>query len=91
MFDHSGQSTIDSKIFDRTISVPSTFKVTDCVKGFATALQYMHIGDRWRIYIPQQLGYKKSQTKDVPAYSTLVFDVELVQYARAGNRFPAWN
>ncbi|MBO4730956.1 MAG: FKBP-type peptidyl-prolyl cis-trans isomerase, partial [Bacteroidaceae bacterium] len=55
------------------------------------AVQHMHIGDKWRIYIPQELGYKDANRTDVPAYSTLVFDVELVQYARAGTNLPAWN
>lgn len=91
MFDHSGQSSIEEKIFDRTTNIPSTFKVTDCVKGFATALQQMHIGDRWRIYVPQQLGYKQAQTQKVPPFSTLVFEVELVQYAHAGSMLPPWN
>ncbi len=27
------------------------------VDGFSTALQHMHIGDRWEIYIPHQVGY----------------------------------
>ena len=30
------------------------------VDGFSTALQHMHRGDRWRVYIPWQLGYGAS-------------------------------
>lgn len=89
MFDHSGQSTLVSKIFDRNTSVPAKFKVTDCTRGFATALQHMHIGDRWLIYMPCKLGYDGAR-KGVPEFSTLIFEVELVQYARAGVPFPVW-
>ena len=91
MFDHSGQSTLMEKIFDHTTAVPVTFPVTSLTRGFATAVQHMHIGDRWRIYIPYKLGYANQERTDVPPYSTLVFDVELVQYARNGATLPDWN
>lgn len=90
MFDHSGQSSIMANIFDHKKNTPATFRVSSCVRGFATALQYMHIGDKWRIYVPYTLGYNNSVQGKVPAYSTLVFDVELVQYARIGSRLPIW-
>ena len=50
--------------------------------GFATAIQKMHVGDRWRVYIPYALGYKNSTSNaSIPAYSTLVFDVTLVSFS----------
>ena len=60
---------------------PATFAVNRVVDGFATALQYMHIGDRWRVTIPYQLGYGSS-TDPGAAYSTLIFDMTLVAYFR---------
>lgn len=59
--------------------------------GLSTALQNMHIGDRWIIYVPYQLGYGTSDQKSgvvVPAYSTLVYDVRLTAYYRAGVQVP---
>jgi FKBP-type peptidyl-prolyl cis-trans isomerase FklB len=91
MFDHSGQSNIVENIFNHQTGAPSSFLVSGQIRGFATALQYMHIGDTWQVYIPCELGYESSESGSVPAYSTLVFNVELLQYARAGNRLPAWN
>ncbi len=90
MFDHSGQSSVLENIFDRTTNIPSTFLVTACVRGLGTALQYMHIGDRWQVYIPYPLGYGSTAQSSVPAYSTLIFDVELLQYARSGSALPTW-
>lgn len=90
LFDHSGQSTIEENIFDHEKGMPASMLISSCTRGFATALQYMHIGDKWRIYVPYKLGYDKVASNSVPAYSTLVFDVELVQFARAGHRLPAW-
>lgn len=55
------------------------------VDGFTTALQQMHIGDRWQVYIPYALGYGAATSNtSIPAYSTLVFDIQLVAYYRAG-------
>lgn len=71
-------------------ATPSTLYVGGTIDGFSTALQYMHIGDYWRIYIPYQLGYRELGSGSVPGYSTLVFDVELVAYYRAGETPLPW-
>lgn len=72
----------------RTLSVSAS----TTVDGLATALQRMHIGDRWRITIPYQLGYSIADytpttttgwiSVSVPAYTTLIYDVKLVGYYR---------
>lgn len=63
---------------------PSKLLVSSLIDGFSTVLQYMRIGDHWRVYVPYQLGYGSSDNSDIPAYSTLVFDIALVAYYRAG-------
>lgn len=50
------------------------------VDGFATALQHMRRGDHWMVYIPYQLGYGSQSHTGVPAYSTLIFDLRLVDF-----------
>lgn len=50
------------------------------VDGFATALQHMRRGDHWMVYIPYQLGYGSQSQTVVPAYSTLIFDLRLVDF-----------
>lgn len=59
-------------------AVPAKMKVSDNIDGFITALQYMHVGDRWQVYIPYALAYGSTVQKSVPAYSTLVFDMSLM-------------
>lgn len=51
--------------------------VTD---GLSTALQNMHVGDRWLVYIPAKLGYSESESTmlNIPLGSTLVVDLTLV-------------
>lgn len=60
------------------------------IDGFATALLNMHIGDRWLVYIPYQLGYGVNGSGTIPGYSTLVFDITLVGYYRVGQALPDW-
>jgi hypothetical protein len=49
---------------------------------FYTAVQQMTDGDLWKVYIPNKLGYGASGSTGVPAYSTLVFDINLVSFSR---------
>ncbi len=76
--------------------VPVVLSPSNCVDGFATALQNMHIGDRWQVTIPYQLGYgtndysSSGSTVTIPGYSNLVFDITLVAYYRAGASIPSW-
>lgn len=66
--------------FNEATATPSTFEVSGLVDGFATALQKMHKGDEWEVYIPYQLGYGKKTSNSIPGYSTLVFDITLVDF-----------
>ncbi len=88
VFDRSGYS--DSDIFGADFGRGSKFLVSGVVEGLTTALMYMHIGDRWRVYIPQQLGYQSASQGELPAYSTLVFDCQLKGYCRAGTSGVVW-
>lgn len=61
---------------------------SNLVDGFATALQQMHRGDYWRVYVPYQLGYKNSELSSIPAYSTLIFDLILLDFSPTGKNLP---
>lgn len=69
----------------------SDFAVSSLVPGFATALQYMHIGDKWEVYIPWTLGYGETASGSIPAYSVLRFTIQLVAYSHAGSSLPTFN
>lgn len=70
-----------SKNYDTfsTEDIPRTFNVSGVVDGFSTALQRMVVGDKWEIWIPWKLGYGTTGSGDIPAYTTLVFEIELVE------------
>ena len=67
------------------------FLVSSLTDGFATALQHMHRGDYWRIYVPSELGYGETGNTGVPAYSVLVFELTLVDFCSPGTSMPAYS
>lgn len=67
--------------FDEATSSPATYLVMGTVEGFATALQYMHRGDHWRVIIPYQMGYDTAGSgTTIPGYSTLIYEIRLVDF-----------
>lgn len=90
VFDHSGLTQDYESIFSPQFSRPTMFRVSNLVEGFTTALMRMRIGDLWRVYIPNELGYGGNSTTSLPAYSTLIFDMQLKAYYRAGTQPGPW-
>lgn len=88
-------------VFDGTVygdyssatNATAKFRVSSCVDGMATALQHMHRGDHWRVYIPSELGYGKQDmtTSGIPPYSVLIFEMTLVDFCSVGESLPVWN
>ena len=86
----------DGYVFDKSWTgsynlqtmIPAKFAVSGVVDGFCTALMKMHVGDRWRVYIPYQLGYGTTVSSAIPAYSTLVFDITMHSFTHPGTPFP---
>ena len=68
------------------LSYDSQGKPISLVDGFTTALMSMHRGDHWIVYIPYQLGYGSTSTGLVPAYSTLIFDLRMVDFSHPGTK-----
>jgi FKBP-type peptidyl-prolyl cis-trans isomerase FklB len=72
---------IDGTVFDASSkhgTEPATFRPDQVIKGWTEALTMMPVGSKWQLFIPQELGYGERATGQIPAYSTLIFDVELV-------------
>lgn len=80
---HYKGSLISGRVFDNSYerSCPEAFRLSDVIDGWQLALQRMHAGDRWIIYIPYTMGYGNRASGPIPAFSTLIFEVELLGIA----------
>lgn len=82
---------------DNSTANASKLALSRAVPGLQTALQNMPEGAKWRIYVPYQLGFgaatgsgtvapATTTSVQVPAYSTLIYTVELVKIIRQGHK-----
>ena len=72
---------VDGKVFDSSVGRdPVTFEVGGVIPGWTEALQLMHEGDKWMIYLPYDIAYGETGSgNDIPPYATLIFEVELLK------------
>lgn len=69
---------IDGTVFDES-TTPVTLNLGGVIKGWAEGVQLMSVGDKYRFFIPYELGYgERGAGNDIKPFSALVFEVELV-------------
>ena len=77
---------IEGKVFDSSIErgEPTTFGVTQVIKGWQEALQLMPVGSKWKIFIPQDLAYgpRGAGGGEIPPYAALIFEMELLEIVK---------
>ena len=79
---HYTGRTIDGKTFDSSRGgVPLACRLCDLIEGWIIAMQQMHIGDKWEVYLPAEMGYGKFSQPGIPGGSTLIFEIELLGIA----------
>jgi len=71
---------IDGTVFDDNTrqGYPDAFRLADLITGWQIALTQMCPGDKWRIYIPAEVGYGNTSVAGIPKHSTLIFEIEMV-------------
>ena len=83
---------IDGTVFDTSDRAPAgtaTFGVGDVIPGFAEGLQKVGKGGKATLYIPADLAYGANDQRGIPANSTLVFEIEIVDVLPAAVEAPA--
>jgi FKBP-type peptidyl-prolyl cis-trans isomerase FklB len=72
---------IDGTEFDSSYknNAPATLRVNQVIAGWTEAMKMMPAGSKWELYIPQELAYGTRMQNDIPPYSTLIFEVELIE------------
>lgn len=75
---------IDGTEFDSSYKRNEAFECTakDVIKGWGEAITMMPVGSKWELYIPQELAYGSRNMGTIKPFSTLVFEVELVDVAK---------
>lgn len=70
---------IDGKVFDDNTAqgYPDAFRLADLIVGWQIALTQMCVGDKWRIYVPAEVGYGAMNVAGIPKHSSLIFEIEL--------------
>ncbi len=82
---YTGRLQSNGKKFDSSLDHPDRQPMQlklgagSVIKGWEEGIVGMKVGDKRQLIIPPSLGYgDKAQGDDIPANSTLVFDIELV-------------
>lgn len=57
---------------------PAVFRADKVIPGWTEALTMMPVGSKWQLFVPYNLAYGDRAMGQIPAYSTLIFEVELV-------------
>ena len=73
---------IDGTLFDSSVQrgEPAVFGRNQVIKGWTEGVQLLQEGAKYRFFIPYQLGYgEQGAGQQIPPYSALVFDVELIE------------
>jgi len=78
--DYEGR-LLNGDVFDSSYdSSPYTFAIGYgwVIRGWDEGIKYMKNGGKATLIIPSSLGYESEGTDNIPGYSTLIFDVELL-------------
>ena len=77
---HYWGKLLDGTVFDSSYDrgEPLEFPVNAVIPGWTQALKLMPVGSTWEIYIPSQLAYGSQARGSIPAYSVLIFQMELL-------------
>ena len=78
---HYKGTLVDGTEFDSSYNrnEPTSFRANQVIKGWTEALTMMPVGSKRELYIPQELAYGARETGDIKPFSTLIFEVELLE------------
>ncbi len=77
---HYSGWTKDGKLFDSSVmrGEPTSFRLSQVVKGWTEGVALMVVGDKTRFWIPGALAYGDKPARPGAPTGDLVFDIELL-------------
>lgn len=71
---------LDGSVFDSSVDrgEPISFPLNQVISGWTEGVQLMVVGDKFKFFIPANLGYGNRSTGKITAGSLLIFEVELL-------------
>ena len=77
---HYHGTLLNGSVFDSSVQrgEPISFPLNQVIAGWTEGLQLMSIGSKYKFFIPSELAYGDQAVGTIPAGSTLVFEVELL-------------
>lgn len=79
---HYHGTLTNGEVFDSSVErgQPTSFLLNQVIKGWTEGVQLMHVGDKFKFYVPADLAYgNQNKGPKIKAGSTLVFEVELLK------------
>ncbi len=78
---HYHGSLLDGTVFDSSVDrgEPISFGLNQVISGWTEGVQLMVAGDKFKFFIPANLGYGNSSSGKITAGSLLIFEVTLLE------------
>ncbi|KAE9542172.1 FKBP-type peptidyl-prolyl cis-trans isomerase [Ursidibacter maritimus] len=82
---HYKGTLTDGTVFDSSYErkEPIEFQLNQLIPGWIEAIPMLKKGGKMEIVLPPQLGYGDRQAGKIPANSTLIFEIELLDFKAA--------
>lgn len=72
---------LDGTVFDETEDGDAVqFNLANLINGWRIGIPLIKKGGKIQLFIPSNLGYANREQPQIPAYSPLIFEIELVNF-----------
>ncbi|MDO5759940.1 MAG: FKBP-type peptidyl-prolyl cis-trans isomerase [Bacteroidota bacterium] len=77
---HYHGTLLNGTVFDSSVQRGESivFPLNQVIAGWTEGVQLMNVGSKYRFFIPADLAYGNQPVGNIPAGSTLIFEVELL-------------